>query len=464
MSKRPASGSLGGLLSQSAKEAKRTASDRPSSSSTTGGGTGGASAAAARNPFLSRPTQPEDAIKIFLVQARSTARRLGLSGGGNDGNNANVEIEARLGTLVSPLGPRDMRALPSGPKVVPVGGKDRVAHAFVTNVSDGEQRQTQGRGQQPTTNFEGGVTRSNYLRWTQSGLSESSPLSAAFSCGKPRGPDESEGSILRSQLAETESVTTVYSYPDKTRVNFAHRGDGGPTAGLGPGHSERKEKTSTMDVALPAAPYDLRLTCATEQSLDRARPPVSDPSALPPGWTSRRVKRRRSYVRSDGSFAWRMDVTEVSTSDSNDSDARGGGGGGGGSGAPPPRVGYEIEMELSSVVTRKLLDPRLDDASARKLAETLAQQLWFMVQQLNPTHDVLEVSEFLREHVNNDATRLAIGQCGAMRRFADSGWKSWRTAISPDGGGADDNGNNNHAGGGGGTDARHPATSAVACP
>jgi hypothetical protein len=113
-------------------------------------------------------------------------------------------------------------------------------------------------------------------------------------------------------------------------------------------------------------------------------------------------------------------------------------------------VGYEIEMELSSVVTRKLLDPRLDDATARKLAETLAQQLWFMVQQLNPTHDVLEVSEFLREHVNNDATRLAIGQCGAMRRFADSGWKSWRTAISPDGGGADDNGNNNHAGGGGG--------------
>ena len=166
MSKRPASGSLGGLLSQSAKEAKRTASDRPSSSSTTGGGTGGASAAAARNPFLSRPTQPEDAIKIFLVQARSTARRLGLSGGGNDGNNANVEIEARLGTLVSPLGPRDMRALPSGPKVVPVGGKDRVVHAFVTNVSDGEQRQKQGRGQQPTTNFEGGVTRSNYLRET----------------------------------------------------------------------------------------------------------------------------------------------------------------------------------------------------------------------------------------------------------------------------------------------------------
>ena len=467
MSKRPASGSLGGLLSQSAKEAKRTASDRSSSSSTTGGGTGGASAAAAasRNPFLSRPTQPEDAIRIFLVQARSTARRLGLSGGGNDGgNSANVEIEARLGTLVSPLGPRDMRALPSGPKVVPVGGKDRVVHAFVTNVSDGEQQRQrqQGQGgqgqQQPTTNFEGGVTRSNYLRWTQSGLSESSPLSAAFSCGKPRGPDESEGSILRSQLVETESVTTVYSYPDKTRVNFAHRGGdgGGPTmGGLGPGHSERKEKASTMDVALPAAPYDLRLTCATEQSLDRSRPPVSDPSALPPGWTSRRVKRRRSYVRSDGSFAWRMDVTEVSTSDSNDGDARGGHGGGG-SGAPPPRVGYEIEMELSSVMTRKLLDPRLEDASARKLAETLAQQLWFMVQQLNPTHDVLEVSEFLREHVNNDATRLAIGQCGAMRRFADSGWKSWRTAISPDGGGADDNGNSNHAGGGGGGDCCAP--------
>ncbi|KAL3761988.1 hypothetical protein ACHAW5_006494 [Stephanodiscus triporus] len=432
--KRPAGSLLGGLLSQSAKEAKRTASDRPSSSSST---SGSAQNQRSRNPFLSRPTQPEDAIKIFLVQARSTALRASADGGG--GGEANFEIEARLGTLVSPHGMRDMRALSSGAKVVPVGGRDRVVHAFVTNVSDGggpSSRQQNHQPGQPSTNFDGGITRSNYLRWTQSGLSEYSPLSAAFSCRRPNGPDESEGSVLRSQLTETETVTTVFSYPDRTRVNFAHRKGGGGGGGdgndvVGPGHSERKEKLSTMDVALPAAPYDLRLTCATELSLDRVRPVVPDPSSLPPGWNTRRVKRRRSYVRSDGSFAWRMDVTEVATSGNNNAGSNSASSNAG----RPPEVGYEIEMELSSAMTRKLLDPRTDDASARKLADTLAQQLWFMVQQLNPTHDVLEVSEFLREHVDAESTRIAIGQCGAMRKFADSGWTSWRTAIAPDAGG-----------------------------
>lgn len=407
-SKRPA-GALGSLLSQTAKEAKRTASDRPSGPSASS-----ASGSAPRNPFLSRPTKPEDAIRIFLMQSRTIARRQA----GNSQRPA-IEIEARLGTLISPFGAHDMRAVSSGAKVI----QDRVVHAFVTNISDGSSQQQQG---QPTTNFEGGITRSNYLRWTQAGLSEASPLSAAFSCRRPQ-QNESESSVLKSQLVETECVTTVFAYPNKTRVNFAHSnhhsGSGGSNGDLlGEGLSEKKEKLQTVDVALPAAPYDLRLTTATELSLDSQR--VPSVSSLAPGWTAKRVKRRRSYVRADKSFAWRMDVTEVTTTDNP----------GPGGGSPHPRVGYEIEMELSQSMTQRLVSAP-DDASARKLADTLAQQLWFMVQQLNPTHDVLEVDDFLREHPDAESTKLAIGQCNAIRRFVDSGYQSWRSAISPDGSG-----------------------------
>lgn len=87
-------------------------------------------------------------------------------------------------------------------------------------------------------------------------------------------------------------------------------------------------------------------------------------------------------------------------------------------------------------MTQKLLSA--DDAAARKLAATLAQQLWFMVQQLNPTQDVLEVDDFLREHADAESTKLAIGQCGTIKRFMESNCQSWRTAISPEGGKADE--------------------------
>ena len=390
----------------------------------------------------------------------------------------NVEIEARLGTLISPSfgsgSSSAMRALSSGAKVVTVGGKDRIVHAFITNISDdsnaGQQQSTNTAATTTTTNFEGGITRSNYLKWTSSGLSEYSPLSASFSCTKQQqhpqssnnssassnGEQQSEGSILRSQLVETETVTTSYSYPDRTRINFTHHPQTGLLNGA-VGTIEKKEKLSTMDMALPGAPYDLRLTCATEISVhnnnssssssNRGGGIISDITKLPPGWTSCRLKRRRSYIRSDGSFAWRMDVTEVSTTSGNNNnnnnhhhrqqqqqnDSH---------------LGYEIEMELSTSMTQKFLDPQLDDNSARKLADTLSQQLWYMIQQLNPTQDVLEVSEFVRVHTNSEATKLALGQCGAIRRYVDSGWKSWRSAISPDNNNNNNGGPNNNDNGG----------------
>jgi len=415
-SKRPASGALGNLISQSSKEAKRSVSDRPSNSNNNN--------ATPKNPFLSRPTQPEDAIKLFLIQSRSMARRR------NNNSKSNIEIEARLGTLISPFGSHDMRALSSGPKLVPIQGKDRVAHAFITNIADNTTSSS--NQQQPSTNFEGGITRSNYLKWTGAGLSEVSPLSAAFSCKKPK-QNESESSVLKSQLTEVESVTSVFAYPNHTRVNFPHiqsNNNATTTSTLGRGQSEKKEKLSTLDMALPAAPYDLRLTCSTETLLTNSNNNVpNDVASLAPGWNTKRIKRRRSYSRTDKSFAWRMDVTEVTTSDNPGHNGRGTT-----SSQHAAQVGYEIEIELSSSMTQKLLSTQ-DDAQARKLAETLAQQLWYMIQQINPTHDVLEVDEFLREHVDVEQTKLAIGQCGTIKRFMDSKCQSWSSAIAPDGSG-----------------------------
>lgn len=379
-----------GIVDKASKTRKVTANDRPSNHETS-----------MSNPFLKRPMQPEEAIKLFLVQSRSMARRQAVSGDGT----AAIEIEARLGTLVSPFGAHDMRVLSSGPKIVPIQGKERVAHAFVCNIADNTQQgQTQGG-----TNFEGGITRSNYLKWTQAGLSEASPISAAFSCKRPQ-PHESESASIKSQLVESESVTSVFAYPNKTRVNFPH-----VKGALGEGMAEKKEKLATIDLALPAAPYDLRLTCATERALkDQQFPNVA---SLQPGWSTKRIKRRRSYVRADKSFAWRMDVTEVTSESQNSSH---------------PEVGYEIELELGAGMTQRLI--KSDDESARKLSETLAQQLWYMLQQLNPTSDVLEVEEFLQEHTSKDATKLAIGQCGSIKRFMDSKFQAWRSAIAPTGG------------------------------
>lgn len=201
---------------------------------------------------------------------------------------------------------------------------------------------------------------------------------------------------------------------------------------MGPGHVEKKEKLSTVDVALPAASYDLRLTVASETTMKHTTscPPIPTIADVAPGWEKKRIKRRRSYSRADKSFAWRVDITEVTTIDNP-------GPNNGGSASSPSsfsHVGYEIEMELSSSMTQKLISTQ-EDAVARKLAETLAQQLWFMIQQLNPTQDVLEVSDFLQEHTNAEETKLAIGQCGSIKRFVESACQSWRTAIAPDIGG-----------------------------
>jgi hypothetical protein len=402
--KRPAS-LIGNLVSKSGNLAKRTAVEAPS----------GAPSSTQNNPFLSRPTPPEMAIKTFLIQARSTARNRPTSQ-----RNQPVEIEARLGTIISPYGSHDMRALSSGAKQLNIKGVNRVFHAFVCNISPAD-----GNSSGPKTNFEGGITRSNYLKWTNGGVSEVSPLTNAFSVQTHK--NESESAAIKSQLAESEYVETVFCYLDQTRINFPHNPP--QSTNLGSGHKERKEKLSIVDIALPAAPYDLRLQLASEVPMENGR--LDSARDVPMGWNQKRVKRRRSYSRVDKSFAWKIDVTEVTTSAAAPAAAASGG-----QGTQHPEVGYEIEMELSSSRTQELIQTS-DEATAHKLAENLSRQLWFMLQQINPTHDVLEVDDFLQVHPDAEASKLAIGQCGTIKRFIESGCQSWRSAIAPGGGAAE---------------------------
>ena len=95
------------------------------------------------------------------------------------------------------------------------------------------------------------------------------------------------------------------------------------------GKMEYKERLSAMDLTVPAAPYDLRISLASEKTVDRQV--RNEP---PPGWTVKRIKRRRSYTRRDKSIAWQIDVTEVTASYPDPS--------------KPADVNYEVEMELQA--------------------------------------------------------------------------------------------------------------------
>jgi len=349
------------------------------------------------NPFLSRPVNPEEALRIFLLTARNTARQNVPKGVQFPITKPFCEIEARLGILKAPFGDRDMRVFSSGPKRVNIKGKQVIANAFDCT---------------PTHNikachFEGGVTKNHFINWTSAGLSESSSVSAALGI-----PSSSDTSTLRRDLLETDLLETVYGgYEMGNRICFEGDHDATSHNPKNRGRMENKSKLATMDIGLPAASYDLRLGLATERILDHE---VIQP---PKGWTVRRFKRRRSYIRRDKSIAWQLDVTEtVSTN------AQG-----------VSSIGYEIEIELDSSATLDLVNEP-DNEKANNLCKSLAQQLWWMISQLNPVSEILDVDEFLQEHPDKKAVQLALAQCGALKKFMDGfrigGDAKWESAIA----------------------------------
>ena len=398
MSKRSAGDAGIGSLANLTKQVKQNAEGRTSAASRNQN-------RGPTNPFLSRPVNPEEALRIFLMTARATARDNVPSETSFPIQKPFCEIEARFGILKPPFGAREMRVFSSGAKRVTINGKSMVANAFDCTPN----------GHSRPCNFEGGITKTNFTNWTSAGLSEPSPLSAALGV-RTNGNSNStsnDTAILRRDLFETDMVETVYGgYEGNNRVCFD--GNHNVKNNQKKGKMENKKKLANMDIGLPAALYDLRLGLATERVIDKE---VIEP---PRGWTSRRLKRRRSYRRSDKSFAWQLDVTEVTTTDLQGKSS----------------LLYEIEMELDAITTLKLVNEN-DPKKAAQLCKSLAQQLWWMVSQLNPLSDVLDVEEFLQDHPDHKSVQLALAQCGALKKFMDSrrngGNGNWESAIASSG-------------------------------
>lgn len=409
MSKRP------NMLKMSELTSKKAKSDRDA-----GSHSGRSAASKIHNPFMSQPIiNPQQALCQFLLTARNDARKLLTRRGESlPATKPFVEIEARIGTIKSPMGLNDMRILASGPKTMKIKEKQTVVNAFLIN-SFSDQSNNNANG----TSFVGGITRSHFTKWTGAGLAEPSPITHAF--GIKKSPEDIKMNVKQGALKETEMVETVYAgYPKNQRLCFPGEH---PLSSMAlkklqsqhksppRGHMETKEKMTNMDIALPSAPYDLRLTLATETVTDEN---VREP---PVGYTAKRLKRRRSY--SFKSFAWQLDITEVSNADdsqkvhtaassSNDANS--------------DVSLFELEMELNATQTLKLVNAPDGEAST-KMCWTLAQQLWYMLGQINALSDILEVDSYIQPHPDNAAVKLAVAQCGALRAFKNS--NQWSPAI-----------------------------------
>jgi len=259
--------------------------------------------------------------------------------------------------------------------------------------------------------FEGGITRTHFVNWTSAGLSECSPISQAFNVR--------DSAMLKRDLMEKELVETVFSgYSNSYRACFdgdLYSQNQNGNAATKRGKMENKSKLVTMDLALPSSPYDLRIGLATEQTVD------SNVSYPPPqGWTSKRLKRRKSYTRKDQSIKWQLDVTEVVTTSQS---------------TGMTEIQYEIELELNADTTLRLVNEN-DQGKAAALCKSLAQQLQWMIGQINPQSDVLDVEEFIVDHPDPKAVKLALAQCGALKAYMDSKRNSggtWTSAIAHDG-------------------------------
>jgi len=372
MSKRGSSG-LAGLLSKKAKTDEQSVNNSSNARSKN------------TNRYLSSPVVPERALSMFLTQARNSARKmLPKESTKYPVTKPFCEVEARLGILKLPFG-TDRRVTSSGPKHV----NGNLVRTFFCN-------------QEPACRMKSGVTRSHFSKWTMAGLSELSPIS--------HGLGVTNAANIKRDIVENEYVETVYAgYPEERRVCYP--GLHPPPRGNGSmlGKMEHKDKLANMDLTIPAANYDLRISLATEKVLD---PTV--PEKPPSGWNIKRIKRRRSYTRRDKSIAWQIDVTEVTTSYIDTTKSS--------------EVDYEIEVELRENVMLQIVNEN-DDSRLQKMTSSLAQQLWWMISQLNPLAEIIDVEDTLRDHPDQKAVQLALAQCGAFRKFMQEGCTSYDSPI-----------------------------------
>eukprot|EP00934_Nitzschia_sp_Nitz4_P004910 Nitzschia sp. Nitz4//scaffold177_size45885//42858//45143//NITZ4_007215-RA/size45885-processed-gene-0.52-mRNA-1//-1//CDS//3329539085//4900//frame0 len=365
MSKRPMA--LNSLMSKRAKLDDRTSEPQ-------------SQPAASKNPFLSRPVQPEKALQIFLTQARNSARKYLPNSTKLPISKPFCEVEARIGVLTV----NQRRVTTSGAKRV----QGSVANAFdCTNLQ-----------QQPS--MQAGVSRSHYVKWTQNGLSDVGPITTALGCVvQPQMSHKEALAMVKRDLHEHEYTETVFAgYPQDRRICFPGVVDAQHPNPTKPGQMEYKEKLQQMDLTVPAAKYDMRIGLASEKVVDPAV------TSVPNGWTTHRIKRRRSYSRRDGNIAWQIDVTEITTTPRADLTKK--------------TVSYEIEMELQANKMLQLINEESQEKVA-SMTKAMSQQLWWVLSQINPLDETLDVEEYLQEHPNKKAVQLALATCGALRKFME---------------------------------------------
>jgi hypothetical protein len=370
MSKRPGGfGSLGSLMTKKARLDEKTAQPKSESSSKF------------KNPFLAKPVQPAKTLQIYLTQVRNSARKY------NPANKIPItkpfcEVEARIGIMTV----NNRRVASSGAKRV----QNTIVQAFdCTSLP-----------QQPS--MKSGVSRSHYVHWTQVGLSEVSPLSAALGCVVKQNMSNRDAvAMIKRDLVEKEMIETVFAgYPGDRRVCFPGLVPiNEKTSEFKVGQMEYKEKLLQMDLTIPAAKYDFRIGLASEKVVD---PSVT---AVPQGWSIHRIKRRRSYSRRDGNIAWQIDVTEVTSTPKDNLTKK--------------TVIYEIEMELKADKLLQLINEESQEKVAA-LTKALSQQLWWMLSQLNPLEDTVDVEEYLQPHPKQHAVQLALATCGSLKKFMEN--------------------------------------------
>lgn len=202
-----------------------------------------------KNRYLSTPVQPERAIHLFLTQVRNTARGYVPKETLRQANGVVpapfCEVEVRLGILKVPHAVPDRRVTSGGAKHV----NRSVVQAFDCSRVE------------PPPAMESGVSRSHFLRWTGSGISEVGPVAAALGvAGTGAGAGAGAVDALkRGDVVETEMVETVYTgYSGDRRVAFDGYHDhlSSSAAANAVGKMEYKEKVRTWyapDAPLPRA-------------------------------------------------------------------------------------------------------------------------------------------------------------------------------------------------------------------
>ena len=198
-----------------------------------------------------------------------------------------------------------------------------------------------------------------------------------FFSGVTRGAfEQMKGSIAGlggGTVVATHLHELVYSYADKRRLRCPATS---PTTGV----LESKRKVLEINVALPAANYDLRLTVAVESEENAAQ-------GVLPGWESRRAKIRTSFQDPLGNTTlgpWSLDFTCVTTleQDSNEDPAGGAMRHGGGGGGSMDDESTEVEFELGNQAMSHWLDAA--GGAADKETSRLASRLLDTIKRLNP--------------------------------------------------------------------------------